>query len=167
MTMVIRRDSDRHERRRGRNLAVLIALIVLVGLVFAVTTVKLGPSAANPSVGKTWGTSLIEWLQGENVAPAEPGPQTDLRTGTGVETAPGAGDDGLPNDAAPSAAPVNSEPGAAGEGGENAPDDAASDLSPSAGDAMMSDESPAGNAGGAEAGAEMPGAGSDNERMPE
>lgn len=186
MTMVIRRDSDRHERRRGRNFAVLIALIVLVALLFAVTTVKLGPNAANPSVGKTWGTSLIEWLQGENVTPAE----------TGEGAAPGGeapGESVMPGDIAPDGAvpnavtsgesmpdsapgePASAEPvaGDAGPNGSPAPG-AASDLSApgpeqaateSASGAMMPDEAGAdavspGEAGGA------PGNGS-NERMPE
>ena len=42
------RDHELHKRRRGRNLAVLWAAVLLVALLFAVTIVKLGPNAANP-----------------------------------------------------------------------------------------------------------------------
>ena len=42
------RDHELHKRRRSRNLAVLLAAVALVVLLFAVTIVKLGPNAANP-----------------------------------------------------------------------------------------------------------------------
>lgn len=191
MTMVIRRDSDRHERRRGRNLAVLIALIVLAALVFAVTTVKLGPNAANPSVGKTWGTSLIEWLQGDNIAPGEAGESAVVPGGEvpGERMAPDA-DAAAPNDtAADAVTPDAVIPGEAvpelapesasrdvGPNDVSAPNNAASDLSPpvdagteGAAGAMMSDDATgsAGSNDGAGAAGELPGNGSDHERMPE
>ena len=74
MTMAMRRDSDLHGRRRGRNWGVLIALVALVLLIFAVTIVKLGPRAANPSASGSWGTSLVEWLRGD-ADPAQPAEQ--------------------------------------------------------------------------------------------
>jgi|SRR5690625_4119708 len=172
MTMVIRRDSDRHERRRGRNLAVLFALIVLVALVFAVTTVKLGPDAANPSVGKTWGTSLIEWLRGDNVAPDAAGERSVVPGGEvpGTRMAP---EDSQPDAIAPGAAvPETTPESAARDAGPNAastPGEAASDPLPpvdagggGAAGAVMSDAALTGTADGA---GEQPGNGSDNERM--
>ena len=60
--MAMRRDHDLHGRRRGRNLAVLGALLALVVLLFAVTIVKLGGNAMNPTGGATWGESLVRWL---------------------------------------------------------------------------------------------------------
>lgn len=70
--MALRRDSERHDRRRGRNWAVLGALVALVVLLFAVTIVKLGPNAANPSTNETWGSSLVEWLRGGEPAQGAP-----------------------------------------------------------------------------------------------
>ena len=75
MTVAMRRDSDRHGRRRGRNWGVLVALIGLVALLFAVTIVKLGPNAGNPATGESWGTSLVEWLRGDAPPPPEGGPE--------------------------------------------------------------------------------------------
>ena len=60
--MAMRRDHELHGRRRGRNLAVLAALVGLVALLFAVTLVKLGDNAANPTGGASWGESLLLWL---------------------------------------------------------------------------------------------------------
>ena len=60
--MAIQKDHELHERRRGRNLGVLGALIGLVVLLFLVTIVKLGGEAANPASGISWGEALTEWL---------------------------------------------------------------------------------------------------------
>ncbi len=60
--MALRKDHDLHGRRRGRNLAVLAALLALVVLLFAVTIVKLGGNAMNPTGGATWGETLVRWL---------------------------------------------------------------------------------------------------------
>ena len=65
--MAMRRDHELHGRRRGRNWAVLGALVALVALLFAVTLVKLGPGGTNPSGGASWGESLADWLGGEQV----------------------------------------------------------------------------------------------------
>ena len=43
-------ESDLHQRRRGRNLAVLAALLGLAALLFIVTIVKLGENAVSPFV---------------------------------------------------------------------------------------------------------------------
>ena len=72
--MTLRRDSELHGRRRGRNRAVLIALVALVALLFAVTIVKLGPNAANPAAGESWGTALVEWLR-DSEGPMERAPE--------------------------------------------------------------------------------------------
>lgn len=45
---MINREHDLHRRRRGRNLAVLAALVAFAGLLFAVTVVKMGAQAGNP-----------------------------------------------------------------------------------------------------------------------
>lgn len=66
--MAMRRDHELHGRRRGRNWAVLGALVALIVLLFAVTLVKLGPESFNPTTGETWGQALAAWLQG---APAD------------------------------------------------------------------------------------------------
>jgi hypothetical protein len=42
------RDHELHKRRRGRNIAVLLALLGFVALLFSVTIVKLGGHATNP-----------------------------------------------------------------------------------------------------------------------
>ena len=51
-----------HQRRKGRNFGVLAALAGLVVLLFAVTIVKMGPQAGNPTTGKSWGDTLMEWI---------------------------------------------------------------------------------------------------------
>lgn len=175
MTMVIRRDSDRHERRRSRNLGVLLALILLVALVFAVTTVKLGPNAANPSVGKTWGTSLVEWLQGDS--------PDSSRGGQGI-VAPDGGlpDEGAgPSDIAPGTEPSEAGPdqstpdGAVPSGDSITPDEAAPGTSAPAGakterssDGMMPDNASSADDALAGTGATgEAGNGSGNERVPE
>jgi hypothetical protein len=45
---VLNREHELHRRRRGRNLAVLIALAGFAALMFGVTIVKLGGNAGNP-----------------------------------------------------------------------------------------------------------------------
>ena len=67
--MTLNKKSDLHDRRRGRNAAVFVALVALILLIFAVTIVKLGPNAGNPSSNASWGSALVEWLQGD-VKPA-------------------------------------------------------------------------------------------------
>ena len=52
-----------HTRRRGRNYGVLVALGLLVVLLFAVSIVKMGPNAGNPSTGVSWGEALATWLR--------------------------------------------------------------------------------------------------------
>ena len=54
---------DMHRRRSGRNLGLLLALSLFVCLIFAVTVVKLGPDARNPSTDVSWGERLQKWLQ--------------------------------------------------------------------------------------------------------
>ena len=51
-----------HKRRAGRNRGVLIVLSVFVCMLFAVTIVKLGPDAGNPSAGVSWPERLEKWL---------------------------------------------------------------------------------------------------------
>lgn len=40
------KDHELHKRRRGRNAAMLVVALALVGLIFAVTIVKLGGTGA-------------------------------------------------------------------------------------------------------------------------
>lgn len=60
--MTIRPEHEMHQRRRGRNFGVLAALGGFALLLFAVTIVKLGENAGNPSQGKSWGDTLMEWV---------------------------------------------------------------------------------------------------------
>lgn len=60
----IRRDHDLHGRRRGRNWGVFGALLALALLLFAVTIVKMGPNAGNPSAEGSWGEAFVEWIRG-------------------------------------------------------------------------------------------------------
>lgn len=63
--MAMQREHELHQRRRGRNWGVLGVLLAFVALLFAVTLVKLGPEAANPSANQGgWGTTLSEWFNG-------------------------------------------------------------------------------------------------------
>lgn len=62
--MAIQKQHELHDRRRGRNLGVLAALAALAVLLFAVTLVKMGPEAGNPTAGATWGESLMSWVRG-------------------------------------------------------------------------------------------------------
>ena len=59
----MRTEHELHGRRRGRNIGLGLALIALVALIFAVTVVKLGANAANPSSGVSWGEQLMNWWQ--------------------------------------------------------------------------------------------------------
>ena len=53
-----------HERRRGRNWGVFGGLLALVALLFAVTIVKLGGEAGNPTAQTSWGQAFVEWIRG-------------------------------------------------------------------------------------------------------
>jgi len=44
----MKREHELHQRRRGRNIAVLVILLGLIALLFWVTIAKLGGNAANP-----------------------------------------------------------------------------------------------------------------------
>ena len=63
MTMTIRKEHELYARRRSRNIGVLGALAAFAVLLFAVTVVKMGPNAGNPSVGESWGERLMQWVQ--------------------------------------------------------------------------------------------------------
>ena len=65
LSMGMDREHELHRRRKGRNGAVLVVLLAFVALVFAVTVVKLGENAANPSTNVSWGESLMNWMQSE------------------------------------------------------------------------------------------------------
>ena len=54
-----------HRSRRGRNWAVGALLMSVVVLMFAVTMVKLGAHAGNPSTGRSWGEALVIWLRAD------------------------------------------------------------------------------------------------------
>lgn len=58
----IQKEHELHTRRRGRNWGVLAVLGGLAALLFAVTIVKLGDQAGNPSAGTSWGDTLMEWI---------------------------------------------------------------------------------------------------------
>ncbi len=61
----MQREHELHRRRAGRNRGVLIILLACVALLFAVTIVKLGPDAKNPSARSgSWGSGFIEWIRG-------------------------------------------------------------------------------------------------------
>lgn len=59
------REHELHHRRKGRNGAVLAVLAGFALLLFAVTIVKLGDNAANPSATVSWGESLMNWVRDE------------------------------------------------------------------------------------------------------
>ncbi len=61
---LMRREHELHLRRRGRNWGVFGALMALVLLLFAVTIVKLGPEARNPTGETSWGEAFVEWIRG-------------------------------------------------------------------------------------------------------
>ena len=56
------REHELHTRRRGRNIGLMTVLCVFVVLIFAVTIVKLGGNAANPSADVTWGEAFWNWV---------------------------------------------------------------------------------------------------------
>ena len=58
----IKPEHEIHQRRKGRNYGVLAALGGLAVLLFAVTIVKMGPNAGNPSQGQSWGETLMQWI---------------------------------------------------------------------------------------------------------
>ena len=58
----MQREHEMHTRRKGRNLGVIGALVGLAVLLFAVTIVKLGENAGNPTSGASWGESLQQWV---------------------------------------------------------------------------------------------------------
>jgi hypothetical protein len=60
----MREQHDLHHRRRGRNWGVFGGLMALVVLLFAVTIVKMGPEAGNPSARGSWGEAFVEWIRG-------------------------------------------------------------------------------------------------------
>ena len=59
----MRSTHDLHGRRRGRNWGVFGGLLALVVLLFAVTIVKMGPEAGNPSAQGSWGEAFVEWIR--------------------------------------------------------------------------------------------------------
>lgn len=65
VSMGLDREHELHQRRRGRNLAVMAMLVCFAVLLFAVTIVKMGDNAANPSAKVSWGESLMNWMQSE------------------------------------------------------------------------------------------------------
>jgi hypothetical protein len=40
--LAMKRHSERHQRQRGKNIALLVVLLALVGIFYAVTVVRLG-----------------------------------------------------------------------------------------------------------------------------
>ena len=66
--MSMKRDHDLHDRRRGRNMAVLLALLTFAALMFSVTIVKLtehNATVGNPSAGQggAWIDGFIDWAR--------------------------------------------------------------------------------------------------------
>lgn len=57
-----KRNHELHGRRFGRNIGVIGLLVGVAVLLFAVTIVKLGDQAGNPTSGSSWGESLQQWL---------------------------------------------------------------------------------------------------------
>jgi hypothetical protein len=60
----MQRQHELHHRRRGRNWGVFGSLMALAVLLFAVTMVKMGPQAANPTAETSWGDAFVEWIRG-------------------------------------------------------------------------------------------------------
>lgn len=59
---MIQPQHELHRRRKGRNLGVVGVLVGLMLLLFAVTIVKLGANAGNPTGGASWGETLMNWV---------------------------------------------------------------------------------------------------------
>lgn len=63
--MAMKREHELHGRRKGRNYGVLLVLLAFIGLIFAVTIVKLGGNVKNPTADvESWGTTLFNWIFG-------------------------------------------------------------------------------------------------------
>ena len=58
----MRREHELHTRRKGRNVGVVGVLLAMMVLLFAVTIVKLGGNAGNPTSGASWGETLMNWI---------------------------------------------------------------------------------------------------------
>lgn len=58
----MRPEHELHTRRKGRNLGVIGVLAALAVLLFAVTIVKLGDNAGNPTGGISWGETFRAWI---------------------------------------------------------------------------------------------------------
>lgn len=65
LSMGFDKEHELHQRRKGRNGAVLAVLVGFAALLFAVTIVKLGDNVANPSQSVSWGESLMNWMRSE------------------------------------------------------------------------------------------------------
>lgn len=65
LSMGFEKEHELHQRRKGRNGAVLAVLVGFAALLFAVTIVKLGDNVANPSASVSWGESLLNWVRSE------------------------------------------------------------------------------------------------------
>ncbi len=65
LSMGFEKEHKLHQRRKGRNGAVLAVLVGFAALLFAVTIVKLGDNVANPSASVSWGESLLNWVRSE------------------------------------------------------------------------------------------------------
>ncbi|MEM7237729.1 MAG: hypothetical protein AAF501_07900 [Pseudomonadota bacterium] len=63
----MKREHELHDRRRGRNLGVLILLVGFVAMLFFVTIIKLGDTGivGNPSAGQggAWIDGFIKWVR--------------------------------------------------------------------------------------------------------
>ena len=58
----LQKEHELHHRRRGRNWGLLAVLAGFALLLFAVTIVKLGDQAGNPSASTSWGDAMMEWI---------------------------------------------------------------------------------------------------------
>ena len=65
LSMDLGKEHELHQRRKGRNGAVLAVLLGFALLLFVVTLVKLGDNVANPSTTVSWGESLMNWVRSE------------------------------------------------------------------------------------------------------
>ncbi|MEM1276551.1 MAG: cytochrome C oxidase assembly protein [Pseudomonadota bacterium] len=67
--MAMKREHELHDRRRGRNLGVLVLLLGFIAMLFFVTIVKLGEGGSvmgNPSAGQggAWIDGFLKWVRG-------------------------------------------------------------------------------------------------------